>query len=99
MVTGGAVKGQDERLHSAAPLTASQVTHRRSYAARKNMIRTAATSALTFMTFSQKRLCWGLSPCSLGLKEGIAHKHAICLVLHLNVQPYSCDEDQGQHLC
>jgi len=37
-VTWGAVQGQGERPLPAAPLTAPQVTHRRSYAARKKII-------------------------------------------------------------
>jgi hypothetical protein len=48
-VTWGAVKGQDERPLSAAPLTARQVT---TGGQLKKTIKTAATSALTFMTFS-----------------------------------------------
>jgi hypothetical protein len=51
-VTCGAVKGQDERRPSAAPLTAPQVTIGRLWLRSENKLRRAATSALTFMTFS-----------------------------------------------
>src|SRR4029077_9847743 len=54
-VTCGAVKAQDERRLSAAPLTAPQITierHRTSMLVSERKLRRAATSALTFMTFS-----------------------------------------------
>jgi hypothetical protein len=50
-VTCGAVKGQDESRPSAAPLTAPQVTNE-PHANAGKQIKEAATSALTFMTFS-----------------------------------------------
>jgi hypothetical protein len=56
-VTCGPVKGQDERRPSAAPLTAPQVTIGCLWLTSENKLsgnklRRAATSALTFMTFS-----------------------------------------------
>jgi hypothetical protein len=45
----GAVKGQDERCLSAPPLTALQPSRTRR---KEKQIRRAATSALTFLTFS-----------------------------------------------
>ena len=51
-VTCGAVKGQDERRPSAAPLTVPASHHRTSMLPSEKKFRRAATSALTFMTFS-----------------------------------------------
>src|ERR1022692_3724319 len=51
-VTCGPVKGQDERRPSAAPLTAPQFTIGCLWLTSENKLRRAATSALTFMTFS-----------------------------------------------